>query len=311
MPLNEGYDYQEYLGKAAAGQPLLVYLSNRYRHSTAAQWAARIRAGGVLIDDQPAQVDSVLQSGSELRWRRPPWIEPDAPRNFSVLYEDADLLVVNKPAGLPTLPGANFLQATLLYQVRRYAADAAPVHRLGRWTSGIVVCARHPRARAELMRQWSAQTVIKRYRALLSGVPRWEVKTVTTPIGPVPHDLLGTVHAATATGKSAFSQFTVLERRAAACLCEVQITTGRPHQIRIHAAALGHPLLGDPLYIIGGLPAPASHALPGDPGYLLHAAEVRLRHPCTGLGLTLECAAPAALRRSRETPHAPRLNPPR
>jgi len=89
----------------------------------------------VLLDGQPADSESVLRRGCELVWQRPPWIEPDAPGTFSVLYEDNDLLAVAKPAGLPTLPGGNFLKATLLRLVRAYAPDAAPLHRLGRWTS--------------------------------------------------------------------------------------------------------------------------------------------------------------------------------
>jgi 23S rRNA pseudouridine1911/1915/1917 synthase len=230
------------------------------------------------------------------RW--PPWIEPDAPRSFTVLYEDDDLLAVAKPAGLPTLPGANFLQATLLHLVRSYAPDASPLHRLGRWTSGLVLCAKNDHAGTGLMRQWSAKEVGKRYRALAGGDPVQDEMTITTPIGPVPHSLLGSVHAASPNGKPSLSQVMVLERRQNSFLCDVRIATGRPHQIRIHLAAAGHPLVGDPLYIAGGLPAPDTHALPGDPGYQLHAAELSFRHPGTGREVVIECEPPVLLRRS-------------
>ncbi len=293
--LNEGCEYREQLGETVDGQLLLMYLTRRYHHSSAEEWATRITAGRVRIDGNPAQPDSVLRHGSELVWHRPPWIEPDAPRSFSVLYEDDDLLAVAKPAGLPTLPGANFLQATLLYQVQRYAANATPLHRLGRWTSGIVLCARNLPARTNLMRQWSDKAVEKRYRALARGLPEWDTKTITAPIGPVPHPLLGSLHAASAHGKPSLSQVIVLERRADSFLCDVQIATGRPHQIRIHLAAAGHPLVGDPLYLAGGLPAADSRAVPGDPGYHLHAAELRFRHPLTGYELVIECEPPSLL----------------
>ena len=293
---NQGCEYRERLGADADDRTLLAYLSRRHRHSSAAEWAARIAAGQVLVDARPARADSVLRLGSELLWRRPPWIEPPAPTAFAVLYEDRDLLAVAKPAGLPTLPGANFLQTTLLYQLRRYATDAAPLHRLGRWTSGIVLCARSRDARSKLLRQWSAREVGKRYRALAGGAPDWEEMTITAPIGPVPHALLGSIHAASPQGKSALSRVTVLERRADAFLCDVTIATGRPHQIRIHLAAAGHPLVGDPLYIAGGLPAADSRALPGDPGYHLHAAELRFRHPATGRELVITCGLPPLLR---------------
>jgi 23S rRNA pseudouridine1911/1915/1917 synthase len=296
--LNQGYAYRERLGPDAHTQTVLVYLSRRHRHSTRAEWAARIDAGQVLVDGRPARADCVLRSGGELVWRRPPWIEPDAPCSFSVLYEDGDLLAVAKPAGLPTLPGANFLQATLLHQVQSYAPDAAPLHRLGRWTSGVVLCARNRRARALLTRQWSTPAVAKRYRALAGGCPQWDVMTLAAPIGPVAHALLGSIHAATPQGKPALSHVTVIERREDAFLCDVQIATGRPHQIRIHLAAAGHPLVGDPLYAAGGLPAVGSRALPGDPGYQLHAAELRFRHPGSGRALSIACAPPPPLRRS-------------
>lgn len=294
--LNRGYDYRETLGPAADGQRLLDYLAQRYRHATREAWSARIAAGQVLVDGRPVAEDCTLRRGRELVWRRPPWVEPEAPGSFAIIYEDADLLAVDKPAGLPTLPGADFLEATLLYRVRAYAPDAAPLHRLGRWTSGLVLCARTPQARATLIGQWTTRAVSKRYRALAAGSPAWDEHTIAVPIGPVTHAVLGSLHAATPGGKSARSHVRVLERREDASLCDVHIATGRPHQIRIHLAAAGHPLLGDPLYVAGGGPAPGTRALPGDPGYQLHAAELRLTHPRTGHELTITCEPPPLLR---------------
>jgi 23S rRNA pseudouridine1911/1915/1917 synthase len=293
---NEGCQYHEQLGLDADGQTLLDYLSRHYEHSSSEEWATRIASGHVLVDGLTAHADSVLRRGCSLMWHRPPWIEPDAPRSFSVLYEDDDLIAVNKPAGLPTLPGANFLQSTLLHLVRAHAPDAAPLHRLGRWTSGIVLCTKNQNARVELMRQWSAKEVGKFYRALASGCPDWNETTISTPIGPVPHNLLGSIHSASQKGKSALSYVTVIERRVDSFLCDVRIETGRPHQIRIHLAASGHPLVGDPLYGAGGLPLPGTHALPGDPGYHLHAAKLTFRHPGTRRGIVIECEPPSILR---------------
>ena len=297
---NEGCEYRERLGTNADGMSLLDYLSRSYQHSPPEEWTERIASGLVLIDSRPAHAETLLRKGSELVWKRPPWIEPDAPRSFSIVYEDEDLIAVAKPAGLPTLPGANFLQSTLLHLVRAYAHDADPLHRLGRWTSGLVLCSRNQATRTNLMRQWSANKVGKRYRALASGLPVWNELTIATPIGPVPHALLGTVHAADPQGKPALSHVTVLERRTDSFLCDVRIETGRPHQIRIHLAAAGHPLVGDPLYRAGGLPLPDTHALPGDPGYHLHAAELKFLHPRTGREIVITCEAPALLRTPAE-----------
>ena len=296
MAFNDGYAYRALLGPEAETSSLLDYLSARYPHSDRETWAARIGAGLVLVDGAPATVDALLRRGQVVIWNRPAWDEPAAPLAFDVLYEDDDLLAVAKPAGLPTLPGAGFLHASLLQQVRAYAPDARPLHRLGRWTSGIVLFALHRAVADELTRQWAGRQIGKRYRALATGHPGERSFVVTTPIARVPYDALGSIHAAATNGKSAVSRVVVLEQRRGDFVCDVFIDTGRPHQIRIHLAAAGFPLSGDPLYPIGGVPPQQGKALPGDPGYWLHAAELRLRHPRDGRALTINCAPPPTLR---------------
>ena len=296
MAPNQGYDYRERAGTDARHEPLLDYLSRRFRHSTKAQWRVRIEAGDVRVEEAPATAAQVLRPGQQVSWRRAGWVEPEAPRTFAIFTEDDDVLAVDKPAGLPTLPGAGFFEATLYHQVRQQAPDAVPLHRLGRWTSGVVLFAKSRAARAELSRQWRCREVEKRYRALASGDPAWDAITIDTPIGPVPHDTLGTVHAAVDSGRPSASHATVIRRNGWAFVCDVAIDTGRPHQIRIHLAAAGHPLAGDPLYAAGGLPIPGTTALPGDPGYTLHAVALAFRHPRTGAPVTVASPPPDGLR---------------
>ena len=291
---NRGHEYRERVGRGADGRPVPSYLAERYPHANSSEWRERIAAGLVRIDGQRVAADHVLQGGQVIGWHRPGWEEPAAPLGFAILHRDPDLLAVAKPSGLPTLPGGGFLEHTLLSLVRTHDPQASPLHRLGRFTSGIVLFARTHEARVGLSRQWANGSVKKRYRALASGTPDRTEFWIETPIGPVPHLLLGTVHGASPTGKRARTRVTVDEHRSGAFLCDVLIETGRPHQIRIHLAAAGHPLVGDPLYGPGGIPT--GRGLPGDPGYRLHASELGFRHPRTGEELRLSCAPPVDLR---------------
>ena len=173
------------------------------------------------------------------------------------------------------------------------------MHRLGRGTSGLVLFARTHEAAAALQTAWRDHRIEKRYRALGAGVAVPDCFELNAPIGPVPHPWLGTLFAASPQGKPARSRATVLERRQDATLFQVDIETGRPHQIRIHLAFAGHPLAGDPLYGPGGVPLEGIIALPGDGGYWLHAERLTFQHPATGADMDLRAEPPDLLRRGR------------
>ncbi|MGM9321234.1 RluA family pseudouridine synthase [Deinococcus aquaticus] len=292
-PSNDGFAFRSQVRVGGVG--VLAFLSESFRHSGAAVWASRLAAGEVEVRGVRARGDEVLRSGDVVVWHRPPWREEPAPLEYAVLLEDAALVAVSKPPGLPTLPGAGFLTHTLLTQVRLRFPGASPLHRLGRGTSGVVLFARTGEAGSALSRAWREHEVQKVYRALGTGVPTWDTLDIRTPIGPVPHPRLGSVFAASPDGKAARSVATVRERRGGATLFDVDIHTGRPHQIRIHLASAGHPLLGDPLYGPGGAPLPDLPGLPGDLGYWLHAWTLRFRHPLTGQEVRVEAPPPPRL----------------
>jgi 23S rRNA pseudouridine1911/1915/1917 synthase len=232
-----------------------------------------------------------------MSWMRPPWEEPETPQSFAILYQDQYLLGVAKPEGLPTIPGGGlFMEHTLLALVRRRFPAASPLHRLGRGTSGVVLFAVTAEASSMMSQAWRSGRVLKVYLALVSGSPARDQFDIDTPIGKVPHPVLKTVHAACPAGKPAHSHVRVLERRNGCSLLQIRITTGRPHQIRIHLAASGHPLLGDPLYVVGGVPAEGSRALPGDIGYHLHSLLLGFPHPATGRWTEITCAPTPILR---------------
>ena len=259
--------------------------------------AERIAGGQVRLGSAAAAASDRLRAGQLLVWRRPPWEEPPVPLAFAILYRDEHLLAVAKPRGLPSIPNGGFLTHTLLHLVRQGFPGATPMHRLGRGTSGLLLFARTPEARRVCSAAWREGRVEKEYRALVTGVPDRPEFWIETSIGLVPHPRLGRVYAASSgkDARPARSHVRVLGAREGNAIVSLTIPTGRPHQIRIHMAAAGHPLVGDPLYVAGGAPA-AEPGLPGDPGYRLHAHRLSLSHPVTGHRLALECTPPLELR---------------
>ena len=318
--MNDGWIYVDRISAATQGHTVLDYYCDRYPHSDRQTWHDRIVTGQIQLNQKPTQPDTVLQSGHVLTYHRPPWQEPEVPLNIDILHDDADILAVAKPAGLPVLAGGGFVQNTLGWQLQhRWGyANAYPIHRLGRGTSGVLLLAKHRQARAWLsqqLREHTAEKVAspigdrtvpspdgpqgrslqKIYRTRVVGHPDRDRFTITQPIGKRPHPTLGYLYAAQADGLAAESDCQVLRRDAKTTLLEVEIHTGRPHQIRIHLAAAGFPLLGDPLYAIGGIPrvdmpTPTGDLpVPGDCGYHLHAWYICVVHP---QGHVLEITAP-------------------
>lgn len=299
--MNQGWVYRNQVKQTEAGLTLLKYYTQHYNHSTEAEWHERIVLGQILVNNQKATPDTLLEKGQTLTYHRPPWEEPDVPLAFGILYEDADLLIIDKPSGLPVLPGGGFLEHTLLWQLEKLYPEQTPypIHRLGRGTSGLMLIAKTSPARASLSQQMRDRQITKIYRALVGKSDLPEHFAITQPIGKIPHPVLGYIYGATPDGLSASSECRVIQRTSETTLLEVTILTGRPHQIRIHLATVGYPLLGDPLYLIGGQPKmnlTEKISVPGDCGYHLHAYYLSLIHPITKEDLNLVCLPPKVLR---------------
>jgi 23S rRNA pseudouridine1911/1915/1917 synthase len=320
---NSGYVYTDRVPRADEGLAVAVFYARHYGHSDEAAWRRRIEAGQIRLNGRSAATDDVLTRGDRLDYHRPPWEEPEAPADFGVLYEDAALLVLDKPAGLPVLPGGGFLRNTLLHLAReRFGPLCSPLHRLGRGTSGAILFTRDADTARSLVRAMEERRILKVYLALASGDVRPDEFTVEAPIGPVPYpaesaaggapgfnrgsdsaalardyNARASVHAYSPNGRPSISHVRVIRRFPQQCasLLEVTIPTGRPHQIRVHLAYAGFPLVGDPLYQAGGLPRltldeNGRPALPGDLGYHLHSWKIRFPHP--GLAREIEIVSP-------------------
>lgn len=287
------------MGPEAGGRTVLAYLTATRLHSTEQEWTARIGRGEVEVNGRRAGCSEIIQPGQTVIWNRPPWDEGAVPRHYKLIHEDDSIVVVNKPSGLPTMPAGGFLDNTLLALVRERYPDASPLHRLGRGTSGLVLFARQRSAASQLARAWRDRDVRKTYRALGVGSTRTEMFVIDVPIGPVPHPVIGTVQAACEGGRPSHSVAVVLEHRQDQTLFSIDITTGRPHQIRIHMAYAGHPLIGDPLYDAGG-GIKHQPGLPGDGGYSLHAERLQFVHPTTGQSMTVTAAPPPELQTQAE-----------
>ena len=240
--------------------------------------AVRVRPGARVDVRVPAPVPSTLR--------------PEA-LALDVLYEDADLLVVNKPPGLTVHPGAGRPGGTLANALIARLPDLASlgeglrpgiVHRLDKDTSGLLVVARSRRALASLREQVASRTAARTYLALVRGRPARREGTIDAPIGRHPRHR--TKMAVVPRGRPAVTRYRVVESFARYSLVEASLVTGRTHQIRVHFAHLGHPVAGDRVY------AHARDEL-GIGRQALHAWRLEIRHPATGAQLTFEAAPPA------------------
>ena len=271
----------------------------RFSRSRIQEW---IKSGRVLVDGAPGRPSRVVR-GAEIIELEPAQPAPlhAAPEDIplTVLYEDEDLVAVDKPAGMVVHAGAGVHSGTLVNALlHRFAALSGVggplrpgiVHRLDRHTSGVLLVAKNDAAHQQLAAQFSGRRVEKVYLALVHGRVATESGRIERPIARDPvHRTRMT--ARLASGRAAWSEYRVLRRFARFTFLEVRIGTGRTHQIRVHLASIGHPVAGDALY---GAPA-RIEGMPPLGRYFLHAHRIRFRLPSTGEELVVEAPLPASL----------------
>ncbi|HEX8411779.1 MAG TPA: RluA family pseudouridine synthase [Thermoanaerobaculia bacterium] len=267
-----------------------------------------VTEGHVFLDGVPAKKSSQrVETGQKVSIEVP----PPAPSTIgsqdlplTVLYEDSDVVVIDKPAGLVVHPSAGHADQTLVNALLFHVKDLSGVggelrpgivHRLDKDTSGVMVIAKHDDAHRKITGAWNSDRVRKEYVALVYGTPSSDRGTVEAPIGRDPRDRKRM--AVVADGRNAITDYELAERLRYVSLLRCRLRTGRTHQIRVHMKHLGHPIVGDPLYSgpqWRGIPDKrAQKLLSSLTRQMLHAARITFEHPRTGAAVTFEAKLPA------------------
>ena len=312
---------------ADAGQRLDRWLAARLPELSRARLQTLIEGGRVTVGGRARKAAYRVRAGERVEAEIPPAeaqeLRPEA-LPLEVVYEDDAVLVVNKPAGMVVHPGAGHAGGTLAAAVLAHAPETARVggqrrpgivHRLDKGTSGLLVVAKTRPAYDSLVAQLAARTVARRYLVVVHGLPTPSDGVIDAPIGRHPRDRVRMAVRPPGQGRRAVTRYRVLERFPAvpAAYLEARLETGRTHQIRVHLAARGHPVLGDDTYRPRSLPRPDL-----DPeGLALHAAELGFVHPLTGQPVAFAVAPPPRMARllarlrGPESPTTPARRPAR
>jgi 23S rRNA pseudouridine1911/1915/1917 synthase len=302
----------------AAGMRLDRFLATLPELGTRSRAKGLIDDGRVAVDGLPRKSAHAVKAGERIAVTVPPpeptGVEPEA-LPLVVLYEDAHLLAIDKPPGMVVHPAPGARRGTVvsavLHRLGALEAGGDPerpgiVHRLDRDTSGVLLVARTPQALEGLARQFRERTVSKRYLAVVHGAVRPGAGVIDQAIGRHPRERKR-MSVDTGRGRAAVTRFEVVERFRGATLMRLAPETGRTHQIRVHLAALGHPIVADRVY--GGvrgrrstsLPAAVAAALEACPRQALHAEAVTFTHPVSGARLEVRAALPPDLVRLLES----------
>jgi 23S rRNA pseudouridine1911/1915/1917 synthase len=302
------------VGPDAAGIRLDRFLQAQAPDLSRTRLQALIAGGQVQVTGGAAKASHRLRAGARVSIEVPP-PEPLAlqaePIPLAVVYEDADLLVIDKPVGLVVHPGAGHRTGTLVHALLAHCGASLSgvggarrpgiVHRLDRGTSGLLVVAKNDQAHLGLARQLKARTVERRYVTLVHGRLLHAAGVVEAAIGRDPRDRLRMAVRPAGAGRPAVTRYRVLERfvrPSPLTLVEATLGTGRTHQIRVHLAHLGAPVVGDRTYRRRGTPPLdpefASHVAALG-GQALHAATLGFIHPRTGASHRFEAPLPPAL----------------
>ena len=262
-----------------------------YSRSQVQEWIAE---GDVLLNGEMVKANYKVQSGDKITLTIPPVQETETVAEnipLEIVYEDEDVVVINKPQGMVVHPAAGHPSGTLVNALLYHIKDLSGingiirpgiVHRLDKDTSGLLMVAKNDHAHESLAKQLKERTALREYVALVHGVVPHDEASIEAPIGRSPHDRRK--HTVIENGKDSVTHFNVLERFPDYTLLSVRLETGRTHQIRVHMEYIGFPMVGDVFY-------GRRKTIKGN-GQFLHAKKIGFTHPTTGEEMVFEADLP-------------------
>ena len=274
--------------QSGAGQRIDKYLSEQLADLTRSYLQKLLKDGGVTVNGKTVKSNYKLSENDQIFLELPDAVEPEIeaePMDLDILYEDKDIILVNKPKGMVVHPAAGHYTGTLVNGLMYHCKDELSgingvmrpgiVHRIDMDTTGVLIVCKNDKAHNAIAEQLKVHSITRKYYAIVHGVVKEDEGTVNAPIGRHPVDRKK-MSINQKNGKEAVTHYHVLKRFRRFTFVECQLETGRTHQIRVHMASIGHPLLGDQVY------GPAKVPFSGLQGQTLHAGVLGIIHPSTG-----------------------------
>lgn len=293
---------EEFKAEYTPGEEILRidrFLGSRLEQVSRSYLQKLVKDGAVLVNGKPVKSSYKVENGDRIRLEIPDAVEPEIeaePMELDILYEDSDIILINKPKGMVVHPAAGHYSGTLVNGLMAHCKNELSgingvmrpgiVHRIDMDTTGVLIVCKNDKAHNAIAEQLKVHSITRKYYAIVHGVLKVDTGTVNAPIGRHPVDRKK-MSINEKNGKEAVTHYRVLRRFRRFTFVECQLETGRTHQIRVHMASIGHPLLGDQVY------GPAKVPFSGLQGQTLHAGVLGIIHPSTGEYMEFTAPLPA------------------
>ena len=293
---------EEFKAEYTPGEEILPidrFLGSRLEQVSRSYLQKLVKDGAVLVNGKPVKSSYKVENGDRIHLEIPDAVEPEIeaePMVLDILYEDSDIILINKPKGMVVHPAAGHYSGTLVNGLMAHCKNELSgingvmrpgiVHRIDMDTTGVLIVCKNDKAHNAIAEQLKVHSITRKYYAIVHGVLKADTGTVNAPIGRHPVDRKK-MSINEKNGKEAVTHYRVLRRFRRFTFVECQLETGRTHQIRVHMASIGHPLLGDQVY------GPAKVPFSGLQGQTLHAGVLGIIHPSTGEYMEFTAPLPA------------------